>query len=293
MQSVFTKALVGVIAAIAMAACQVLRPPMAESSSVVIPLNHLPALRGDYFRLDSSILHRPFHIYVRLPVGYEKDRNSRYPTVYLLDGDSLFPILAANHLFLNYDEGVPEAIVIGIAYGSFDPRSNKRDFDFSAPAADAEPGQGGAPAFLTFLKSELIPKIEMRYRSNPERRVLFGQSRGGYLVLYSAFTDPDLFWGRIASNPSFTPGRERFYADPSPATKSDLGLVVTSGTRNPSKGRDAAVAWFKAWENRPAPWALKTADIQGGTHAANSTDSYRIGMIWLFGRNHELTNAPE
>jgi hypothetical protein len=42
-------------------------------------------------------------------------------------------------LFLNYDEGLAEAIVVGIAYGSFDPSINKRGFDFFAPAADADP----------------------------------------------------------------------------------------------------------------------------------------------------------
>jgi hypothetical protein len=165
----------------------------------------LPALSGDYFQLDSQEIGRAFHIYVGLPEGYEANSNVRYPAVYVLDGDSLFPILAANHLFLNYDENLPRAIVVGIAYGSFDPEINMRDFDFSAPAPDAGPNQGGAPAFHQFLKSELIPEVESRYSIDPSRRVLFGQSRGGYMVLYSAFTDPDLFWGRIASNPTFVP----------------------------------------------------------------------------------------
>jgi predicted alpha/beta superfamily hydrolase len=57
--------------------------------------------------------------------------------VYVLDGDSLFPVLAAQHLFLNIDESLPEALIVGIAYGSFESALNKRGFDFSAPAADA------------------------------------------------------------------------------------------------------------------------------------------------------------
>lgn len=91
------------------------------SDREVLPLNHLPAISGDYFELDSRAVGRPFHIYVSLPEGYQTDRNVRYPVVYVLDGDSLFPILAANHLFLNYDENLPKAIVVGIAYGLFDP----------------------------------------------------------------------------------------------------------------------------------------------------------------------------
>jgi uncharacterized protein len=254
------------------------------NSEDTIPLNHLPALSGDYFRFESHAVGRPFHIYVRLPEGYVDD-TAQYPVVYLLDGDSLFPILAANHLFLHYDEGLPEAIVVGIAYGSFDPAINKRGFDFSAPAADAGPEQGGAPAFQSFLKNELIPEIERRYRADSSRRILFGQSRGGYMVLYSAFMDPDLFWGRIASNPAFEPGRGLFFSSAVAASRNDLGLVVTTGSRDYADLRETASEWFDAWKDvADRPWSLHTVTIQGGTHAADSTNSYRTGMLWLFRR---------
>jgi hypothetical protein len=93
----------------------------------------------------------------------------------------LFSILAPTQLLLHYDAGIPDAIVVGIAYGSFDPPINKRGFDFSGPAADARSDQGGAPAFEMFLREELVPTIERRYRADQDRRILFGQSRGGYL----------------------------------------------------------------------------------------------------------------
>jgi alpha-beta hydrolase superfamily lysophospholipase len=144
----------------------------------------------------------------------------------------------------------------------------------------------GAPAFQQFLKSELLPAVEGRYRGDPERRVLVGQSRGGSFVLYSAFTEPDLFWGRIASNPAFDPGRERFFGQPAGATRPGLGLVVTSGSRDRAPLREAALQWFHAWEKRSdAPWAIKAHTIEGGTHAADIANAYRVGMLWLFGRD--------
>lgn len=257
-------------------------PPVGPPS---VPLEFLPALKGDYFRLDSQQLGRSVHIYVRLPEDYRAKPELKYPAVYLLDGDSLFPILAASHLFLTYDEHLPEAIIVGIAYGSFDPAINKRDYDFSAPAADATTAQGGAPKFEEMLRRELLPIIERRYRTNPDRRILFGQSRGGYMVLWSAFTDPDLFWGRIASNPSLDPGHERFFAQPAAATRHDLGLVVTSGERDHPASRERALQWFEAWNHRQSrSWSLKTATLEGGTHAADCLASYRFGMLWLFSR---------
>ena len=263
--------------------CQSEAPSSAGDPTSTIPLDHLPSISGDYFAFESRAVGRSYHIYVSLPEGYDAAGSVDYPVVYLLDGDSLFPILAANHLFLQYDEDLPKAIVVGIAYGSFDPKINKRGFDFSAPASDATDEQGGAPAFLSFLKSELLQEVEKRYRADSTRRVLFGQSRGGYMVLYSAFADPDLFWGRIASNPSFDPGRVLFFSKAAPSSRNDLRLVVTSGSRDLPRLREAALEWSKHWDDRDdAPWTIETATIEGGTHAANSPDSYRVGMVSLF-----------
>jgi uncharacterized protein len=263
------------------------RDPQSQSPTPV-----LPVLRGDYFRLDSVVLKRSLHIHVRYPEGYNPQRPTPYPVVYLLDGDSLFPILAANHLFLHLDEGVPDAVIVGIAYGSFDGTINKRGLDYSAPGADATATQGGAPNFQTMLKSELLPRVERQYHVDEKRRVLFGQSRSGHFVLYSAFTEPDLFWGRIASNAPLQPGRVTFFANPASAMRKDLGLVVTSSERDIGSIRTGALEWFAAWNGRTElPWALKTATLPGATHSADSVTSYRLGMVWLFGREKLLEPA--
>ena len=269
------------LAALVLAAPPAAAARMADEQAVT-PLDHLPALSGDYFRIESQATGRAYHIYVRYPEGYDPAAQTPYPTVYLTDGDSLFPILAANHLFLHYDERLPEALVVGIAYGGFDPAVNRRNIDFQSPGEGVE--QPGAEAFQRFLKSELIPRIEAGYRSDPQRRVLFGQSRGGAFVLYSAVTDPDLFWGRIASNPSITPGIESLLEPAAEAARADLGVVVSSGTRDRADLQAEAAQWLRHWESDPSrPWRLHSVRIEGGTHAANSTDAYRAGMLWLFG----------
>ena len=120
--------------------------PARPAQEARVPLEHLPALRGDYFALRSQATGRDYHVYVRLPEGYDADPDRRWPVVYLLDGDSLFPLLAPTHLFLHYDEQLPEAIIVGLAYGGFDPAVNLRHVDFSAPGPDTPEGEGGAPA---------------------------------------------------------------------------------------------------------------------------------------------------
>jgi len=62
--------------------------------------------------------------------------------------------------------------------------------------------------------------------------------------------------------------------------------VVTSGSRDVPRLRKDALEWFASWENRTdGSWHLKTVTLDGGTHAADITNSYRAGMTWLFGRN--------
>lgn len=249
-----------------------------------VPLDHLPALKGDYFPLVAASSGRVHHIYVRYPEGYDPAAATRYPVVYLLDGDSLFPLLAPTHLFLHYDEKLPEAIVVGIAYGGFDPAINKRGIDFTAPGTGTEPDQGGAPRFLAFLREQLVPEVERRYAADPARRVLLGQSRGGYFVLWSALADPDLFWGRIASNPAHGPARERLFEQPASLhRRQDLRVAVASGTRDTAERRRIARDWTSFWAPRAdAPWRVEFIEIPDGTHAASIGETYRRAMLWLF-----------
>lgn len=243
----------------------------APSAERLTPLDHLPVLRGDYFAIDSRETGHRYHVYVRHPESYAENPGQRYPIVFLLDGDSLFPMLPASQTFVEYDDGIGEALVVGIAYGSFDPPQNRRRYDFTV----------GAGAFGRFLRHELIPAAEKRVRADPERRILFGQSRGGGFVLHSAFTDPNLFWGRVASNPTLDllPALQR---PPAPATRSDLRLLVASGSRDDPKLRQPALRWFDQWQARKnLPWALRTETIEDGTHAADAARVYRLAMNWL------------
>lgn len=234
-------------------------------------MNFLSAIAGDYFPLKSAATATTYHIYIRYPQGYDDDPAERYPIVYALDGDSAFPLLATQHLFLTIDDKLPEAIVVGIAYGSFDPAVNRRDVDFGP----------GAAAFNRFLSAELIPAVEVRARADPGRRILVGQSYGGGYVLYSALTDPDRFWARIASNPSFRL-RGDLSGDAAAARRDDLRLFVIDGTANHTASRVATAKWVSSWSARQRPWALERIELQGGTHAADLGNGYRAAVRKLF-----------
>ena len=243
-----------------------------QSSRPVTPLDHLPAIAGDYFPLASEATGLTYHIYIRYPQGYAENSSKRFPIVYLLDGDSAFPLLASQHLFLTIDDKLPEAIVVGIAYGGFDPSVNKRDVDFGPRAK----------AFHRFLETELIPRVEMNTRAEARQRVLVGQSYGGTFVLWSALNRPDAFWGRIASNPSFRLNAEKLWAPAATPQRRDLKLYVVSGTANAADARQQAIRWVDRQNSTSTVMGVERIDLIGGTHAADLPGAYRAALRKLF-----------
>lgn len=97
------------------------------------------------------------------------------PVVYLLDGESWFSTLSAQA-----DVNSDRMIIVGIG------TAGQRNRDF-VPSGSCTPNGGGNTAFLDFLQQELVPYIESTFGGDPARRVLFGHSHGGSLVLYALF----------------------------------------------------------------------------------------------------------
>lgn len=254
-------------------------------------LDHLPALNDpDHHVFTSETLGRPFHVYVRLPYDYDEAKD--YPVVYLLDGDVLFPLIGAYQLLLEFDEPVPEVIIVGIAYGGLGRENgNYRGTDYSAPGGERE---GVADQYQRFLSDELLPFVEERYPADPARRIIFGQSRGAHFVLYTALTQPTLFWGHIASNPSLQPNKAFFFEDHGHPPSTASNLFFSSGSRDWERLRTEAREWFDHWSGKAdTPWRLKTVTLEGETHAAGVTNVYRAAMKWLFADEAAANNQSE
>jgi predicted alpha/beta superfamily hydrolase len=249
-------------------------------------LDHLQGLNNPTYHLvDSQTLDRAFHIFVRLPEGYENS-SDRYPVVYLLDGGHTFPMLASYYRYLSYDGIVPKLIFVGISYGTDDfGDSNFRGTDFTA-AAPSHEQYGGAPLFQNFLRQELLPFIENRYRADPERRIIFGQSLGGQFVLYTAFTDPDLFWGHIASNPALHRNLPYFLEYRGKAPGRSSMLFVSAASDDHRRFREPLQAWIAHWSGvEERPWLLETERLAGEGHFSAAPGAFKKGLLWLL--SHE------
>lgn len=260
-----------------------------STASAVAETRYMQGL-GDYHyeRIDSEIIGRRYHILIMLPDGYEQSPENEYPTIYVLDGGALFPLLSAYYRYLNFGDEIPDAIIVGISYGSdhFED-GNYRSTDYTAVSAERE-HWGGAGKFQSFLSVELFPLIERTFRSREDRRVIFGQSIGGQFVLYTALTKPDLFWGHIASNPALHRNLPFFLERYGEATTTDerSKLFVAIGSMDEPRFRVPALQWIEHWsQEEDHPWQLKTMILDGHSHMSAPPASFREGMTWLFSKD--------
>jgi predicted alpha/beta superfamily hydrolase len=131
----------------------------------------------------------------------------RYPVLYLLDGDAhfhsvtgLIQILGAG---INGTFVLPEMIVIAIpnTNRTRDMTPTKTDRDPNGKPQPAFAASGGMANFLTFITTELIPRIERDYRTAPYR-VFVGHSFGGITTINALYTMPDAFNAYVAIDPS-------------------------------------------------------------------------------------------
>ena len=257
-----------------------------SATAAELDTQYLQGLGGShYMQVESEVVGRDFHVYVMLPDSYEENPDQTYPTIYVLDGGNLFPLLVTYYGYLNFGQEVPDAIIVGISYGA-DTFSggNYLSTDYTAPSEERE-YWGGAGNYQTFLSDELMPLVEKNFRSQPDRRIIFGQSLAGQFVLYTALTEPNLFWGHIASNPALHRNLPFFLQAHSPANDEaePSRLFVASASHDDEQFRVPALKWIEHWSNADdLPWQLKIETLEGHTHMSAPPASFRAGMRWLF-----------
>ena len=183
------------------------------------PLIQVPPV--ETHRLESKAVGDSFEIRVMLPPLIPGE-NARFPVVYLTDASGALPV-ADDVLRLMMMSDVPRFIAVGVGYPAakgffqtFEIRqrdltqvagSTGRPLPIEGQVKAAIPN-GGAAAFLSFIREELVPFIDARYPTRPADRTYFGHSLGGLFGLYTLFTSPATFSRYIIGSPSIWWGGE-------------------------------------------------------------------------------------
>ncbi len=153
-----------------------------------------------------------YPIFVCLPGSYNySDRN--YPVIYMLDAYSSFGIMTQEQHLLAFNKELPEAIIVGISSdGSSKEFIYNRARDYTPTKISTgnlpeevklmTPVSGGGEKFLQFIKNELLPMIDSKYRTEKNNRTLVGHSYGGLFCFYTLFIEPDLFNRYVILSPA-------------------------------------------------------------------------------------------
>ena len=162
---------------------------------------------GTELSLRSAVLGETRTIQVALPTGYaERHGYTRYPVLYLLDGQKFFQTVTGvvQHLASDASPRVPDMIVVGVT-SQERVRDSSPTHSLKGPLGCDEPdyaSSGGADKFLRFLTDELVPFVDRTY-STSGYRLIVGYSFTGLPVMHALFTRPQAFNAYLAIDPSW------------------------------------------------------------------------------------------
>lgn len=139
----------------------------------------------------SAFLGPTRHAEIWLPPGYDDAASTRYPVLYMHDGQNLFdPRIASTGV----DWGVDESVVRLEARGVIPPVIVVGVWSTAARATEYSPWHD-APDYARFLIEELMPRVnrEFRTRTGPASTAVMGSSMGGLLSYYLVTHHGDVF----------------------------------------------------------------------------------------------------
>ena len=160
-----------------------------------------PLAIGETFTLQSKTLGETRRINVYLPPQYTESPATRLPVLYMPDGGIAEDFLhVAGLVQVSTGNGTMRPfILVGI-------ENTQRRRDLTGPTQNAEdrkiaPKVGGSASFRRFIRSELMPLINNRYRTTRETAII-GESLAGLFIVETLFLEPDLFDTYVAFDPS-------------------------------------------------------------------------------------------
>ncbi len=179
-----------------------------EAQTTQPAINQVTLDNTEQFTLTSKYVEgEKYLIRVSLPVNYNSYDYS-FPVLYVLDGDKSFGMTKEIADWLIWFGEIRDIIVVGISYGQgTDAWWEKRERDYThcsdtMLARGSAKYAGGAQNFLKFVKNELIPVVDRKFKTLHDSNALMGISYGGMLTSYVLFAQPEMFNGFIILGPT-------------------------------------------------------------------------------------------
>lgn len=159
-----------------------------------------PIPEHETFKIQSQQIGEERTINIWTPEDYKMTSDS-LPVMYMADGGVKedFPHIANTLAELIKEKKIKPLILVGI-----ENTQRRRDLTgFTEVEKDKEiaPVVGGSEKFRAFIKDELFPEINKKYRTTNEKSII-GESASGLFVMETFFLTPEMFDNYIAFDPS-------------------------------------------------------------------------------------------
>ena len=163
---------------------------------------------ADIIVIHSKILNEDRRLFIYDPDHVGGNVLPAYPVLYLLEENDMPMVAGMVKYMSSYNEQLPAMLVVGIEGGgqrirdltpthSLYDNMGKRDPD---PNSWLQPS-GGGDTFLRFVREEVMPFVESRYRT-AKFRIIAGHSVGGLSAIEALSDHPDMFDAYLAVSPS-------------------------------------------------------------------------------------------
>jgi predicted alpha/beta superfamily hydrolase len=181
--------------------------PLVTSSAPAQEAQPYPS-SAETFVIHSNILGEDRRLVIYNPDNVGGNVLPFYPVLYLLDENDMSMVAGMVKYLSAYNEQLPAMLVVGIDGGdrrmrdltpthSLYDNMGKLDPD---PNGWLQPS-GGGDKFLRFMREEVMPFVEKKYRTAPFR-IFAGHSVGGLTVVHALTAYPDMFNAYLAVAPS-------------------------------------------------------------------------------------------
>jgi predicted alpha/beta superfamily hydrolase len=167
-----------------------------------------PYVVADVVTIHSKVLNEDRKLFIYNPDSVGGNVLPAYPVLYLLEENDMPMVAGAVKYLSSYNEQLPAMLVVGIDSGGKRIRdlTPTRSLYDNLGNLDTDPNSwlsesGGGEKFLRFVREEVMPYIEQRYRTAPFK-ILAGHSVGGLASINALAADPGLFNAHLAVSPS-------------------------------------------------------------------------------------------
>ena len=271
------------------------------SNSIVSSPVNIP--RSSVVEIKDLVTNLTYPLFIKLPKSYKKQKNKRYPVIYLTDALYAFQIVSGATRFPMNFNSMEEAIIVGISYAKGSKGSSSRVRDYTPTFNEQWKNKtGDAKQHALFIENTVFNYIDTNYRTDIANRTFIGNSLGGLFGTYILLNKSKMFKNYILGSPSYWWDNEYIYKQEAEFVKRDIAInanvFISIGALETQEFgasynmvADAQRFYNKMLKWQPNNLNVKLLVIPEANHMTAFPTTAIQGLQWVLGKCVKTTNC--